>query len=101
VLAARLCAVFGVARAALEVAGIGLFGGTRPGGHGPAGCRLRAMLRNRSASGQAAAKAMRTREEVSVTRAAILSSRTRNVANSACASDWGFGIVSRTASNNQ
>ena len=44
------------------------------------------MLRNRPASGQAAAKAMRTREVVSVMRAAILSSRARNVANSASAS---------------
>src|SRR5690348_11644992 len=75
--------------------------GTHRGGHGPAGCRLRAMLRNRSASGQAAAKAMRTRVAVSVMRAAILSSRARKVANSASASGWSFGMTSRTVSMSQ
>jgi hypothetical protein len=69
--------------------------------HGPAGCRVWAMLRNRPASGQAAAKAMRTREVVSVMRAAILSSRARNVANSASASGWGFGMASRIVSISQ
>lgn len=41
---------------------IGRFGSARSIGHGAAGCRLQAMLRNSSASGQAAAKAMRTRD---------------------------------------
>src|SRR5271155_3594674 len=38
--------------------------GTRPAGHGPAGWKLRATLANSSASGQAAAKATRTRVAV-------------------------------------
>ena len=83
---ARWRVMFGLWCQALKVAAVRLLGGTRLDSHGPAGCRLRAMLRNRSASGQAAAKAMRTREAVSVMRAAILSSRARKVANSARAS---------------
>ena len=83
---ARLRVIFGLRCQALKVAGVGLFGALAPHGYGPAGCRLLAILRNRSASGQAAAKAMRTREAVSVMRAAILSSRARKVANSARAS---------------
>ncbi len=47
--------------------------------------RAAGMLAKRSASGQAAAKAMRTRFLVSVTLAAILRSLSRKVANSALA----------------
>ena len=69
--------------------------------HGPAGCRLRAMPRNNSASGHAAASAMRTRVAVSMIRPAILISRMRKVANSAVASGCGLGMASRTVSINQ
>ena len=44
--------------------------GRPPSFHGAAGCKLKAMLRNNPASGQAAAKAMRTRVAVSVIRPA-------------------------------
>src|SRR5271157_4695330 len=46
--------------------------GTAPTGHGPAGWKLGTKPPNSSASGQAAAKAMRTRVAVSLIRAAIL-----------------------------
>lgn len=59
------------------------------------------MPRNNSASGQAAAKAMRTRVAVLVIRPAILISRMRKVVNSAVASGWGLGIASRTVSISQ
>jgi hypothetical protein len=67
---------FGSAVVGVEVCGTS-GGGDCPGGHGPAGRRLRATPRNNSPSGHAAAKAMRTRVAVSVTRPAILSSRMR------------------------
>ena len=56
------------------------------------------MPRKSMASGQAAAKAMRIRVAVSVTRAAILSRRIRSVANSAVASVCGLGIAARSVS---
>ena len=58
---------------------------------GPSGASAPGRPRNRSASGQAAAKARRTRLAVSMTRAAILISRSRKVANSALARSRGFG----------
>ena len=78
-------------------------GGRRhaPSFHGAAGCKLKAMLRNNPASGQAAAKAMRTRVAVSVIRPAILSRRIRKVANSAVASGCDLAMASRTVSSNQ
>lgn len=75
--------------------------GTCPIGHGPAGWRQRARLANSAASGWAAAKATRTRLEVSMMRAAILIRRIRKVVNSAVASDCGLGMASRTLSISQ
>jgi len=72
-------------------------GASGPVGLGPAGWRLRARPVNRAASGQAAAKASRTREAVSVTRAAILIRRSRRVVNSAVASGCSWGMASRRA----
>jgi len=51
-----------------------------PGHYGQAGCNVMAILRDRLASGQAAAKARRTRETVSMTRAPSL----RNLEGSRC-----------------
>ena len=63
----------------------------------PPGIRSAAgKARKRSASGQAAAKARRTRAAVSVTRAAIFSRRSRRVANSAFARSRCAGMASRT-----
>jgi hypothetical protein len=56
--------------------------GACPMPHGPAGWKPSAIPRNRSASGHAAAKAMRTRFVVSMTRAAILIRRICKVVNS-------------------
>jgi len=58
-----------------------------------AGLRVRAICWKISASGQAEAKAMRTRLAVSMTRAATLISRSRMVANSATLR----GVVSGSA----
>jgi hypothetical protein len=57
-----------------------------PVGYGPAGCSAMAMVRKRSACGQVVAKAGRTRDAVSMTRAPSLSRR--KVANSAVAGAW-------------
>src|SRR5271157_4219510 len=86
---------------ALGLLGRGVFGGASPGGHGPAGWKQRTRPLNRLASGQAAAKATRTREAVSVIRAAILIKRIWMVLNSAMASGCSFGMLSRTFSNSQ
>ena len=87
---------------ALDVGGIGCVKATtRPRVHGAAGWKLKAMRRNNPASGQAAAKAMRTRVAVSVIRPAILSRRIRRVANSAVASGCDLAMASRTVSSNQ
>jgi hypothetical protein len=58
-------------------------------------------LKQPAASGQAAAKARGTRGAVSMTRAPILRSLRRSVANSAVASAWTFGMVSRSARSSQ
>src|ERR1700682_3566339 len=75
--------------------------GSRPVGHGPCGIRALARPRNRSASGQAAAKARRTRPAVSMTRAAILRSLSLIVGKSAVADTRGFGMASRTVRMSQ
>src|SRR5690348_17437186 len=54
------------------------------------------MWRIRGASGQAAAKASRTRQAVSMTRVPSFKRRSRRVANSAVASACALGIASRT-----
>ena len=56
-------------RNTLAVEGNGSSGRLGPISYGPAGCSETAMVRKRSACGQAAAKARRTRETVSMTRA--------------------------------
>ena len=71
---------------ALQVARVWGERGTGPDGYGGRQQRALARLRNRAASGHAAAKAMRIRLVVSLIRAASLSSRRRMVANSALAS---------------
>src|SRR5262249_41796151 len=58
-------------------------GGDGPGFHGPAGLMVVARCLMRAASGQAAAKARRMRDAVSITRAPSLMSRRRMGANSA------------------
>ena len=59
------------------------------------------MQRIKVASGQAAAKARRTREAISTTRAPSFKSRRRMVLNSAVASACALGIASRTVSISQ
>ena len=54
--------------------------------YGPAGINAAAMWRIKMASGQAAAKARRTRDAISITRAPSFKSRRRMVLNSAVAS---------------
>src|SRR5664279_4840343 len=98
---ARFIAILERSFQALGVVGRGGFGGAGPAGHGPAGRKLRTRPLNRSASGQAAAKAMRTRVAISVMRAAILIRRMRRVVNWAVASGCGLGMASRTVSNTQ
>ena len=85
----------------LGIIGAGRVLGRCPGCQRPAGWTHRARLANSSASGHAAAKAMRTRVAVSVMRAAILSSRARKVVNSALAKGWGLGMASRSFSISQ
>ena len=70
--------------------------GACPFGHGPSGTKAPGRPRKRSASGQAAAKASRTRLAVSMTRAAILIRRRRKVVNSALARSRALGMASRT-----
>ena len=69
--------------------------------YGPAGISPVAIWRKRSASGQAAAKAMRTRAAVSMMRAPSFKRRRRRVVNSAVASAWVWGTASRMASISQ
>src|SRR5271165_6360650 len=72
--------------------------GACPAVQGPRGMRAAGREAKRSACGQAAAKAKRTRLAISTTRAAILRSLRRSVANSAFARSRAFGMASRTAS---
>ena len=71
---------------ALKVFGTGYRGDRSPVVYGPVGIRAAAMWRIKVASGQAAAKARRTREALSTTRAPSFKSRRRMVVNSAVAS---------------
>ncbi len=75
--------------------------GACPAVYGAAGTKLWARSRNNAASGQEAAKATRTREAVSITRAATFISRSRMVVNSAVVSACALGMPSRTLSNSQ
>src|SRR5216684_8946256 len=68
-----------------------------PVAYGPAGIMAAAMWRIK----QAAAKARRTREAISTTRAPSFKSRRRMVLNSAVASACALGIASRTVSMSQ
>jgi hypothetical protein len=61
-------------------------GDNSPVDYGPAGISAAAMWRTKVASGQAAAKARRTRDAISMTRAPSFKRRRRIVANSAVAS---------------
>ena len=70
-------------------------------GYVGAGRRLVAMALKTPASGQADAKARRIREEVSMTRAATLSSRRCSVENSAVASAVVVGIACWTRHSSQ
>src|ERR1700751_1342749 len=63
-----------------------------PVGHGGGGKNASTRPRNRSASGQAAAKAMRTRLVVSTRRAAILRSLSLIFVNSGVGGGGGWGI---------
>src|ERR1700722_2087916 len=74
------------------------FGGgdSGPVAHGAAGISPAARWWMRRASGQAAAKARRTREAVSMTRLPSFKRRSRRVANSAVARTCVLGIASRT-----
>jgi hypothetical protein len=85
----------------LRVEGDGLVRARCPGVYPGAGRKAAANPRNNAASGQCAAKAMRTRLAVSTMRAAIFKSRARKVANSALASGCGFGMAARTVSISQ
>src|SRR5436190_7743489 len=79
----------------------GLPGPSRPVVYGPVGISAAAMWRIKVASGQAAAKARRTREVISTTRAPSFKSRKRIVLNSAVASACALGITSRRVSISQ
>ena len=69
---------------------------TGPTIYGPEGIRTAAMWRKSVASGQAAAKARRTREAASMTGVPSFNRRKRMVVNSAVASAFVAGIASRT-----
>src|ERR1051325_9739606 len=69
--------------------------------YGPVGISAAAMWRIKVASGQAAAKARRTRDAISITRAPSFKSRRRMVLNSAVASACVLGIASRSVSISQ
>src|SRR5271165_6523702 len=75
--------------------------GACPAVQGPRGMRASGREAKRSACGQAAAKARRTRLAISTTRAAILRSFMRKVANSALARSRAAGMASRTVSISQ
>ena len=74
----------------LKVFGTGYWGDRGPVVYGPVGISAAAMWRIKVASGQAAAKARRTREAISTTRAPSFKSRRRMVLNSAVASACAF-----------
>ncbi len=76
-------------------------GDISPAVYGPVGISAAAMCRIKLASGQAAAKASRTRDAISMTRAPSFNSRSRMVVNSAVASVCPLGSVSRTVSISQ
>src|SRR5207248_8332269 len=86
---------------AMEVLGTGYRGDRGLVVYGPAGIRAAAMWRIKVASGQATAKARRTRDAISMIRAPSFKSRRRMVVNSAVASACALGIVSRTVSMSQ
>src|SRR3954470_6181255 len=86
---------------ALAVGGRWRARGTNPVRQGPAGRQPRTRAANRSASGQAAVKAMRTRVAVSVIHVPILIRCSRRVANSAVARGCGLGMASRTHNSRQ
>src|ERR1700748_2247838 len=88
-------------RQALEINGRWRDRGTHPVGQGPAGRQLRTRAANRSASGQAAVKAMRTRVAVSVIHAPILIRCSRRVVNSAVARGCGLGMAWGTINSSQ
>ena len=80
----------------LEVGGRGVGQGDNgPTIYGPEGIRT-PRWRKSAASGQAAAKARRTREAASMTRVPSFNRRKRMVVNSAVASAFVAGIASRT-----
>src|SRR5580692_3637288 len=93
-----VCFIVGIwwLRQALEVSGWGWRGDSGPVAYGAEGISPAAMWRMRRASGQAAAKANRIREAVSMTRVPSFKRRSRMVANSAVASRCALGIASRT-----
>src|SRR4051794_12451068 len=86
---------------ALEVVRTRQSRGTGPVCQGPAGRQARAREANRSASGQAVVKAMRTCLAVSVMHAPILIRPSRSVVNAAVASGCGPGMASRTHNSSQ
>src|SRR5690242_6224331 len=86
---------------ALEVNGRWRGRGTDPVGQDPAGRQLRTREANRSASGQADVKAMRTCLVVSMIHAPILIRPSRRVLNSAVARGCGLGMASRTHHSSQ
>ena len=75
--------------------------GAGPVVQGPRGMSAAGREAKRSAFGHAAAKARRTRLAISTTRAAILMSLRRSVANSAFARSRDLGMALRTASISQ
>src|SRR5260370_27878346 len=82
--------------------GRGLYRGDHsPVGYGPAGINAAAMWRIKVASGQAAAKASRTRDAISMTRAPSFKSPSRMVLNSAVGSAGDLGMASATVSRSQ
>src|ERR1041385_6224609 len=86
---------------ALKVVGTGYRGDRSPVVYGPVGISAVAMWRIKAASGHAAAKARRTAEAISTTRAPSFKSRRRMVLNSAVASACALGLASRTVSMSQ
>ncbi len=76
----------------------GYRGNSSPVVYGPVGISAAAMCRIKVASGQAAAKARRTRDAISITRAPSFKRRSRIVLNSALASACPFGMASLTVS---
>src|SRR5260370_17336071 len=69
--------------------------------YGPVGISAATMWRINVASGQAAEKARRTRDAISITRAPSFKSLRRMVFNSAVATPFAFLIASRTVTMSQ